>query len=173
MLAVQGERIPGGFILIPGARRSPLRGADRSVAWKNSLRIRLSTPSSRRADVRPCSREGPDGSNPASSSGESIANPTSFDQRAARDQPFPIASFPHAQIVWVKQHFTLSRGHYHWQPTAVALWSHRPVAPLSDSPGPQEKEGLQPPFPHAQTLEQQVTVAGRHRYRASGRVHPC
>jgi hypothetical protein len=36
-----------------------------------------------------------------------------------------------------------------------------------------EKGGLQPPFPHAQTLEQQVTVAGRHRYRASGRVRPC
>jgi hypothetical protein len=67
-------------------------------------------------------------------------------QRAARDQPLPIASFPHAQIVWVKQHFTLSRGHYHWQPTAVALWSHRQVAPLTDSPGPQEKEGLQPPL---------------------------
>jgi len=22
---------------------------------------------------------------------------------------------PRAQIVWVKQHFTLSRGHYHWR----------------------------------------------------------
>jgi hypothetical protein len=44
-------------------------------------------------------------------------------QQSLESQGFAVR----AQIIWAKQHFVLSRGDYHWQPTNLANAVSRPI----------------------------------------------